>query len=86
MIIARFQQRQNGTLYKKGDKMEGFSDKRKAQLVASGHADWVAETPDEMPDNSWTVSDIKDFMDEWSILYTSDMLKQDLLDKIEETF
>ena len=84
MIVAKFQQKQNGTLYKKGDEMTGFTDKQKAQLVQSGHARWKPDVPDALPDNSWTVPEIKDFMDEYSILYTSDMLKADLLDKIEE--
>lgn len=86
MIKARFQQRQDGTLYKKGDEMEGFSDERQAQLVTSGHAEWAPDVPEELPDDSWTVKEIKAFMDKNKILYTSDMLKDDLLDKLQEVF
>ena len=85
MIIARFQQRQDGTLYKKGDEMKGFTDERTAELVQSGHADWKPDLPDSMPNDSWTVAELKNFMDQYSILYSSDMLKEDLLDKIQES-
>jgi hypothetical protein len=83
MIIAKFQQKHQGTLYQKGDSMDELPEKYKAQLVQTGHAKWKADLPNELPDDSWTVSEIKDFMDEYSILYTSDMLKADLLDKIQ---
>lgn len=86
MIIARFQQRQKGTLYTKGDPMKGFTDKQEAELVSSGHADWVADQPEELPDDSWTVKELKKFMDRNNILYTSDMLKDDLLDKIQDVW
>ena len=82
MIKAKFQQRQDGTLYKKGDIMEGLPEERQAKLVANGHAEWSPDVPDELPDEGWTVPEIKEFMDENKILYTSDMLKDDLLDKV----
>ncbi len=86
MIKARFQHERKGTLYKKGDEMKGFTKEQEAELVYSGIADWQADEPDELPNEKWTVSKIKDWMDSWNVLYTDDMLKKDLLDKISELY
>ncbi len=37
--------------------------------------------PEDVPDDSWTVPEIKDWLDEHDIEYTSDDLKADLLEK-----
>jgi hypothetical protein len=53
------------------------SDKEKKRLVRIGLAEWVP-----MPNMDNTKDEIKDYMDEHGIEYTTSMTKEELIDEI----
>ncbi len=60
------------------------SDETPAETEQEADAPDTAEESTTVPDDSWTVPEIKEYLDEHDIDYTSNDLKADLLEKAQE--
>lgn len=74
----------DGVVVERGDTFEMPDDAAKG-LIESGYACESTPTKSEVPDETWTVAELKDRLDQMNVEYPTRGTKAELLDIITDT-